>query len=67
MRKQELEKLVNESSSLAEVLRKQGKAVSGDAVKYLKNTLDSLDISYVHLNYNTHRATNKPMELEEIL
>lgn len=58
---------MNESSSLAEVLRKQGKAVSGDAVKYLKNTLDSLGISYVHLNYNTHRVTNKPMELEEIL
>lgn len=66
MKKQELEQLVATSQSLSEVLRKQGKSVSGDAVAVLRNTLDSLDISYAHLNYNYAQVRPK-RSLEEIL
>ena len=38
--KEMLEKLVSESSSLSEVLKKQGKSISGSSFKILKNNLD---------------------------
>lgn len=44
--KEQLEKLVKESESFAEILRKQGKAVSGAALKILKNKLDEYEIRY---------------------
>lgn len=49
MNKEELEKLVKESYSFTEVLNKQGKAVSGAAVKVLKETLDAYGIDYHNL------------------
>lgn len=48
--KEELEKLVKESDSFAEVLRKQGKSVSGSSIKTLKNKLNEYEISYLFLN-----------------
>ena len=44
--KERLEKLVNESESFVEILRKQGKATSGAALKILKNKLDEYEIRY---------------------
>ena len=44
--KEQLEQLVKESSSLAEILRKQGKNPSGAAYKILKEKLDTYNISY---------------------
>lgn len=48
--KEELEQLVKESSSFSEILRKQGKSISGAAVKILKDKLDNYGISYLFLN-----------------
>lgn len=62
--KEELEKLVKESSSFAEILRKQGKSNSGTATKVLKEKLDSYGISYLFLNKKT---ISKQIPLEEIL
>lgn len=62
--KEELEKLVKESSSLSEVLRKQGKSVSGSATKILKDTLDNYGISYLFLN---EKEIGKQIPLEEVL
>lgn len=42
----ELIKIVFESNSLAEVLRKQGKAISGDAISLLKHKLKEYNIDY---------------------
>ena len=44
--KEELQRLVDESSSLTDILRKQGKSVSGATVKILKNKLDEYGIQY---------------------
>lgn len=48
--KELLQQLVNTSESLSEVLRKQGKAISGPALKVLKNTLEAYNIDYHNLN-----------------
>lgn len=49
--KEQLEKLVKESESFAEILRKQGKAVSGAAIKILKNKLDEYEIRYDFIKF----------------
>lgn len=49
--KEELQQLVNESDSFAEILRKQGKAVSGAAIKVLKNKLDEYEIRYDFIKF----------------
>lgn len=48
--KEVLEKIVKESSSLSDVLRRQNKAVSGTALKILKDKLNSYGILYHFLN-----------------
>ena len=63
--KEELEKLVKESNSLSEILRKQGKSVSGSAVKILKDTLDNYGISYLFLDEIS--ISKKQIPLNEIL
>lgn len=65
MEKEYLQKLVNESKSLSEVLRKMNKAVSGTSVKMLKETLISLDICFNHLT--NYPRKNKKYELNDIL
>lgn len=62
--KEELEKLVIESNSLSEILRKQGKSVSGSATKILKDKLDNYGISYLFLN---EKEIGKQIPLEEVL
>lgn len=62
--KEELEKLVKESDSFAEVLRKQGKSVSGSSIKTLKNKLNEYEISYLFLN---RRQIHAQIPLEEVL
>lgn len=52
MKEQEsLQQLVNTSESLSEILRKQGKAISGAALKVLKNTLEAYNIDYGNLDF----------------
>ena len=60
----QLEKLVNESASFTEILRKQGKAISGAAVKVLKHKLDEYGIKYFFLK---EKEIHKKLELSEIL
>lgn len=48
-RKEELQKLVDDSQSLCEILRKEGKSSSGAAVRLLKEELDSYGIKYKFL------------------
>lgn len=62
--KEELEKLVKESNSFAEILRRQGKSNSGSSTKALKNKLKEYGISYLFLNKN-HIPAQAP--LEEVL
>lgn len=62
--KEILEKLVQECNSFNEILRKQGKAISGAAVKVLKEKLDAYNISYHFINEKTIRSKK---ELSEIL
>lgn len=61
--KEILENLVKESSSLSDVLRKQGKAISGTSLKILKDKLDNYEICYHFLN----ERTISKLELNEIL
>lgn len=49
--KELLQQLVNTSESLSEILRKQGKAKSGAALKVLKNTLEAYNIDYGNLDF----------------
>ncbi len=65
-----LQKLVDECYSFTEILQKQGKAVSGAAVKVLKNTLDAYDIDYSLLTIkNNQKKKSNPryVPIEEIL
>lgn len=62
-RKKELQKLVDNSQSLTEILRKQGKSPSGAALRLLKNELDTYGIRYKFLPY--HMRSKK--ELKDIL
>lgn len=63
--KELLQQLVNTSESLSEVLRKQGKAISGAALKVLKNTLEAYNIDYGNLDF-TH-TQRKVFSLNEKL
>lgn len=63
--KEELQKLVNDCNSLREILTKQGKAVSGAAIKILKEKLDTYEISYHFINKK--QDVGKKLELSEIL
>lgn len=67
MTKEELQKLVNESNSYREILVKQGKSISGAAIKLLKSTLDSYGID-THLLYERkpHKHAEK-IPLENLL
>lgn len=65
--KNELIKLVSESNSLSEILRKQGKAVSGSSLKILKNNLKDYKIEYYFLNNTTFVNSKNPKPLEEVL
>ena len=65
--KNELEKLVNESNSLSDILRKQGKAVSGSSLRILKNDLDIYKIDYYFLNKINYINSKTLKPLEEIL
>ena len=63
--KEELEYLVSTSNSFSEILRKQGKAISGASVKVLKQTL--LDYG-IECNFNIPSIQNKEKKsLSEIL
>lgn len=44
--KEELQKLVKECSSFSDILRKQGKAISGTSLKILKEKLKIYEIPY---------------------
>jgi ribosomal protein L7Ae-like RNA K-turn-binding protein len=63
--KEELQRLVDESSSLTDILRKQGKSVSGTTVKILKNKLDEYGIQYFFIKEKD--IIGKKIELSEIL
>lgn len=67
--KEELEKLVNECSSLREILTKQGKSISGAAIEVLKKKLEAYEISYHFLNQNVNPTTKRTgkLPLSEIL
>ena len=63
--KEELEYLVSTSNSFSEILRKQGKAISGASVKVLKQTLAEYNIS---CEFNTASIQSKEKKsLEDIL
>lgn len=62
--KEILENLVKECNSFKEILRKQGKAISGASVKVLKNKLDEYGIQY-HFIRETTFSPRKT--LDEIL
>ena len=48
--KNELIKLVSESNSLSEILRKQGKSISGSSMSILKSNLNNYNIKYHFLD-----------------
>ena len=62
--KEKLIELVKTSSSFTEILRKQGKAVSGSALKVLKNSLDNYGISYLFIN---EKEIKSKIPIEELL
>lgn len=63
--KEELEYLVSTSNSFSEILRKQGKAISGASVKALQQLLADYEIE---CNFNTHSIQSKEKKsLLEIL
>lgn len=59
-----LQNLVNESNSLSEILRKQGKAISGKSVDLLKQKLNEYNIEY-NFNYKSFKEREK--SLDEIM
>ena len=48
--KNELKKLVLESNSLSDILRKQGKSISGSSMNILKNSLKNYNIDMADKN-----------------
>lgn len=64
--KELLEKLVAESNSYSEILRKLGKSNSGDATKLLKEKLDNYGIIHHFIAHTIGGKLNK-IPLEEIL
>lgn len=63
--KQLLQQLVKECNSFSEILRRQGKAISGASVKLLKQKLEDYGISYLFVSESLREKEAKP--LEEIL
>lgn len=63
--KQLLQQLVKECNSFSEILRKQGKAISGASVKLLKQKLENYGISYQFVSESLKEKETKT--LEEIL
>ena len=64
MDKEELQKLVYSSTSLTDIIRKQGKAVSGTSIKLLKQSLDAYNIDY---HFLTEKSAKKLIPIDEIL
>lgn len=64
--KEELQKLVNECSSLREILIKQNKAISGAAMKVLREKLNTYEIKYHFLDESVSNVAKK-LDLSEIL
>ena len=62
--KEQLIQLVKESSSLTEILRKQGKSVSGTAMSILKQKLEEYNIPYFFIK---EKVVNKKLSLTDIL
>ena len=62
--KQILQELVNSSSSLTEILRKQNKSTSGTAIKILREKLDTYGITY---NFIQQNNSQRRLTLDEIL
>ena len=54
MNKEELQNLVNTSSSISDIIRRQGKAVSGTSIKLLKQEFDLYQIDYHNFFYIEH-------------
>lgn len=65
--KNELKKLVLESNSLSDILRKQGKSISGSSMNILKNSLKNYNIEYHFLNKKGSNLPGKKKDLSEIL
>lgn len=63
-KKEELQKLVNESRCLTEILAKQGKVQSQENIQILKDTLDEFGIEHNHL---PNKLIYQKKELDEIL
>ena len=64
MNKEELQNLVKTSSSLSDIIRRQGKAVSGTSMKLLKQELDLHQIDY---HFMPDKSSKKLIPLEDIL
>lgn len=60
--KQLLQQLVEECNSFSEILRKQGKAISGASVKLLKQKLDVYEIPYNFISESIRNKEAKPLE-----
>ena len=60
--KELLQQLVNTSNSLSEILRKQGKATSGAALKVLKQKLKVYEIEYHFIPISAYKSSPKPLE-----
>lgn len=60
--KELLQQLVNTSDSLSEILRKQGKATSGAALKVLKEKLKAYEIEYSFIPVSTFTSSPKPLK-----
>ena len=65
--KNELIKLVSESNSLSEILRKQGKSISGSSMSILKNNLNNYNIKYHFLDKKEANNLNRKKMLNDIL
>ena len=65
--KNELIKLVSESNSLSEILRKQGKSISGSSMSILKNNLNNYNIKYHFLDKKEVNNLNRKKMLNDIL
>ena len=66
--KEELEKIINESKTLAEVMYKLGYSGNrGNSIKGLKNYLDELNIDYSKYTNNFYAYSHPQNELKDIL
>lgn len=66
--KEELEKIINESKTLAEVMYKLGYSGNrGNSIKGLKNYLDELNIDYSKYINNFYAYSHPQNELKDIL